>query len=146
MKITATRLLISAGLLLLVVGCTEDLVPPATPDVPVFLPANAAQPIHLVEEVGDTSEVRLSRTVPIDFSWETDRATTNVLYFGFRADSLRDSISAPVVPLEGRYLYAAGPKRFPVATAIFFHARAQGANGLSSFTPVSRFVTVDPGP
>ncbi len=146
MRITATRLLVPAGLLLLVVGCTEPLGPPVTPDIPVFLPANAAQPIQLFEDVGDTSEVKLSRTVPIDFSWETDRPTTNVLYFGLRADSLRDSIPAPGVPVSGRYIYAAGPRRFPVATPIFFRARALGANGLSSFTPVGRFVTLNPGP
>lgn len=121
------------------VGCTEKLVTATPPDVPVFLPKNVAQPV--TTQLGDTSDISIVHNVPINFLWQTDRATTDTFYSGTSTLALNDSVVANNVFDSGLYSHYVEAKRFPVATKIYFRVRALGSNGNSTFSPVGSYST-----
>jgi hypothetical protein len=80
------------ALLALAWGCGSDNVTAPTPGSASLLYApNLSQ---------DTSDARRFHIVRLQFYWETDRASTDVLLYGPAPDSLRDSVVAENVDLS----------------------------------------------
>ncbi|MBI5836479.1 MAG: hypothetical protein HZB25_04455 [Candidatus Eisenbacteria bacterium] len=145
-------LLISAVLALaaLAWGCGDSTVVTPTPKPPQLTPAT----IGVIE---DTTVARAQRVVDLVFTWQTDQASTDVLYYGPHPDSLRDSLVAEngdfprgdgttqhvhQAPASGRPAL-----RRPVDTVLFYRVRMKSLDSrapLGVSDPPARYHTFNP--
>ena len=136
------------AILALLWGCGSDTVTKPAPAAP--------QVLHdgYVMLVQDTASARASHVVYLEFSWETDMSSTDVLLYGPR-DSLRDSLVAENadasfngVPVHVHQAPPSTAGRLRMGTGVeFFYqvrARSKDATAPLGYSKVWRFKTFDP--
>jgi hypothetical protein len=137
------------AILALLWGCGSDTVTRPTPQAPKLLND---------DRIGvnqDTTDSRTSHLVSLVFVWETDIASTDVLFYGPHADSLRDSLVAENVdtPLGGTTVHVhqapastASPLHWATSSEVFYRVRMRSKDPAApvAYSPIERFPTFDP--
>ena len=145
-------LLMSGTLAVLVLawGCGSETVTRPIPQAPVVLHDGYVAPNP------DTTYARSLGVVTLRFTWETDVASTDVLVYGPRPDSLRDSLVAENIDSHlpdgtPKHWHEAPPSTAPAfqrGTGVeFFYrvlSRSKDAAAPPGYSPIWRFVTFDP--
>ncbi|HVP39583.1 MAG TPA: hypothetical protein VMS93_10410 [Candidatus Saccharimonadales bacterium] len=142
---------LAAALVLLAAGCGSQKVTTPTAPAPQLNPAGF---VRLDE---DTSVARDLRVVYLRFSWETDQTSADVLVYGPRPDSLRDSLVAENLELPQTggsvvHLHVAPPTAAPnglqmqTAREFFYRIRMRSSNTTAplGYSDVLRYRTFDP--
>ena len=130
------------ALLALLAGCKDDSLVNPEPDPPVFI----RDPFLTI----DTTTASTLGVPRVRFSWETDRTSIDVMYYGAGVEAMNDSVAAQNAdtPAPGdsvKHLHQAprsglAPLNVPAHQAFYYRMRALGANGTSGFTRAYRYV------
>jgi hypothetical protein len=137
------------AILALLWGCGSDTVTQPTPQAPKLTPDD------YIGVNQDTTDSRASHVVHMVFRWETDIASTDVLFYGPHADSLRDSLVAENLdaPFGGATVHVhqapastASPLPWATSSTIFFRVRMRSKDPAApvGYSTVRPFPTFDP--
>jgi hypothetical protein len=137
------------AILTLLWGCGSETVTQPTPQAPKLIPDGYVG-VHQ-----DTMFARTSHVVSLSFLWETDVASTDVLFYGPHGDSLTDSLVAENVdaPLGGTTVHVhqappseGSPLHWATSSEIFFQIRSRSKDPAAplAYSSVMRFPTFDP--
>jgi hypothetical protein len=136
-----SRLVLAAALLLGIAawGCTSSSLNTPLPDPPQF--------VGLPQVSEDARHVQDLHKVVLFFSWNTDRPSTDKLYFGANPDTFSDSLDAfnqTQPDASNRYGHFAPPGghadlQFSSDSPVFYRIRAVGDNHESGFSQIYRY-------